>query len=120
MPQGNADRHVESDGAVPYWRLWSACFVGFGAIGMTMQVMPAYAHERFGADAITAGLAVTIGSLATMISRPVSGRFADQSGGRRVAMVGAMLGLIGGIGHVAATNLPALILARLFLGAGEG
>jgi len=87
---------------------------------MTIQVMPAYAHERFGADAITAGLAVTIGSLATMFSRPISGRFADQSGGRRVAIAGAILGLIGGIGHIVATNLPVLVLARLFLGAGEG
>src|SRR5271168_5652410 len=120
MIQHNTDQRAQSAGLVPYWRLWSACFVGFGAIGMTMQVIPAYAHERLGANAITAGLAVTIGSLATMISRPVSGRFADQSGGRRVAMAGAILGLIGGIGHVVATNLPALILARLFLGAGEG
>ncbi len=120
MIQRNSDRLVQSDGAVPYWRLWSACFLGFGAIGMTMQVMPAYAHERLGANAITAGMAVTIGSLATMFSRPISGRFADQRGGRRVAMVGAILGLIGGIGHVLATNLPVLILARLFLGAGEG
>src|SRR3984885_4335548 len=120
MSRCNADRHVHSDGAVPYWRLWSACFLGFGAIGMTMQVMPAYAHEQLGANAITAGLAVTIGSLATMFSRPISGRFADQSGGRRVAMAGAILGLIGGIGHVVAPNLPVLVLARLFLGAGEG
>ncbi len=120
MLQRNTDRDVQSDAAVPYWRLWSACFLGFGAIGMTIQVMPAYAHEQLGANAVTAGLAVTIGSLATMISRPVSGRFADQSGGRRVAMAGAVLALIGGIGHVVATNLPVLVLARLFLGAGEG
>jgi MFS family permease len=120
MSQADADRCVPSDGAVPYWRLWSAWFLGFGAIGMTIQVMPAYAHERLGANAITAGLAVTIGSLATMISRPVSGRLADQSGGRRVAMAGAILGLIGGVGHIVATNLPMLVLARLFLGAGEG
>jgi MFS family permease len=120
MSRCNADRHVHSDGTVPYWRLWSACFLGFGAFGMTIQVMPAYAHERLGANAIIAGLAVTIGSLATMISRPVSGRFADQSGGRRVAMAGAILALIGGIGHLVATNLPILVLARLLLGAGEG
>jgi MFS family permease len=120
MSQRSTDRHAKREGAVPYRRLWSATFLGFGAIGMTIEVMPAYAHERFGADAITAGLAVTIGSLATMFSRPISGRFADQSGGRRVAMVGAILGLIGGIGHVVATNLPVLVLARLFLGAGEG
>jgi MFS family permease len=35
-------------------------------------------------------------------------------------MAGAILGLIGGFGHLVATNLPVLILARLFLGAGEG
>jgi MFS family permease len=107
-------------GAVPYWRLWSATLLGFGAIGMTIQVMPAYAHDRLGANAVTAGLAVTIGSLATMFSRPISGRHADQSGGRRVAMAGAILGLLGGLGHVMATNLTALVVARLFLGAGEG
>ncbi len=120
MLRHDADRIVQCGGAVPYWRLWFACFLGFCSIGMTMQVMPAYVHGHLGADSITAGLAVTIGSLATMFSRPISGRFADQSGGRRVAMVGAILGLIGGIGHVVATNLPVLILARLFLGAGEG
>jgi MFS family permease len=119
MFQHKVDREL-SKAAVPYRILWSACFLGFGAIGMTIQVMPAYAHERFGADAVTAGLAVTIGSLATMFSRPISGRFADQSGGRMVAMAGAILGLIGGIGHIVATSLPVLILARLFLGAGEG
>jgi len=120
MRQREIARHVQSDVSVPYWRLWSATFLGFCAIGMTIQVMPAYAHERLGANAVIAGLAVTIGSLATMFSRPISGRFADQSGGRRVAMIGAILGLIGGIGHVVATNLPVLVLARLFLGAGEG
>ena len=77
-------QQVRTGGAVPCWRLWSACLLGFGAIGMTIQVMPAYAHERFGANAVIAGLAVTVGSLATMISRPVSGRLADQSGGRRM------------------------------------
>lgn len=120
MLQRDPARLSESHEAIPYWPLWWACFLGFGAIGMTIQVMPAYAHERLGANAVTAGLAVTIGSLATMFSRPLSGRLADQSGGRRVAMAGAVLGLIGGIGHMAATNLPVLVLARLFLGAGEG
>jgi hypothetical protein len=51
-------RYARNDGVVPYWRLWSATFLGFGAIGMTIQVMPVYAHQRLGADAITAGLAV--------------------------------------------------------------
>ncbi|MET3415133.1 MFS transporter [Methylobacterium sp. 1030] len=104
----------------PYWPLWAACFLGYAAIGMTIQVMPAYAHERLGAGAVTAGMAVTVGSLATMIARPVAGRLADQHGGRGVVMAGAILGLAGGLGHLLATTLPALVLARLVLGAGEG
>jgi MFS family permease len=116
----NTFRHLQNEETAPYWPLWSACFLGFSVIGMTIQVMPAYAHERFGANAVIAGLAVTIGSLATMISRPLSGRLADQRGGRRVAMAGALLALIGGFGHAIATNLFVLVLARLFLGAGEG
>jgi MFS family permease len=87
---------------------------------MTMQVMPGFVHERFAADPVLSGLAVTIGSLATMISRPLSGRIADDSGGRRVAMAGAVLAVAGGIGHLVATAVPVLLLARLFLGAGEG
>jgi MFS family permease len=119
MVQEYEQRAVDA-GAAPYKRLWTATFLGFAAMGMTIQVMPAYSHERFGAGAVTAGFAVTIGSLATMFSRPISGLLTDQSGGRRVAMAGAILGLIGGIGHVLATNLSVLVAARLFLGAGEG
>lgn len=118
-PVAGPGRGGDERGA-PYVQLWLACLMGFCAIGMTMQVMPAYAQERFGAGSIAAGLAVTIGSLATMFARPVSGRLADQLGGRSVAMVGAVLGLTGGIGHILAANLPELLLARLLLGAGEG
>lgn len=114
----NAD--VESPDAAPYWSLWAACFLGYAAIGMTIQAMPSYAHDRLGAGAVAAGVAVTIGSLATMITRPIAGRLADQRGGRGVVMVGSLLGLVGGLGHLAATTLPILILARLALGAGEG
>ena len=34
MQQSDADRHIPSEGAVPYRRLWSATFLGFGAFGM--------------------------------------------------------------------------------------
>lgn len=106
--------------AVPYGSLWVACFLGYAAIGMTIQVMPAFVHDRLGAGAVVAGTAVTIGSLATMVSRPIAGRLADQRGGRRIVLAGAVLGLIGGLGHLIATTLPVLILARLILGVGEG
>lgn len=103
----------------PYWPLWIACLLGYGAIGMTIQVMPAYA-QRLGAGTVAAGLAVTVGSLATMLARPVAGRLTDRHGPRGVVMTGAVLGLAGGISHALAFNLATLIAARLVLGAGEG
>jgi MFS family permease len=100
--------------------LWLACLLGYAAMGMTIQVMPAYAQQQLGAGSIGAGMAVTIGSLAAMLARPLAGRLADQRGPRRIVLAGSVLGVVGGIGHLLAGDLPALVLARLLLGAGEG
>lgn len=106
--------------AAPYWPLWLACLLGYAAMGMTIQVMPTYARQQMGAAAFGAGLAVTIGSLAAMLARPIAGRLADQHGPRRIVLTGSALGVAGGIGHLLAVDLPTLIAARLLLGAGEG
>lgn len=106
--------------AAPYWPLWLACLLGYAAMGMTIQVMPAFAQQQMGAGAVGAGLAVTVGSLAAMLARPVAGRLADQRGPRSIVLTGSILGVIGGIGHLLAVDLPTLIAARLLLGAGEG
>jgi MFS family permease len=105
---------------VPYWFLWAACFLGYTAIGMTIQVIPVYARQHMGANAVAAGLAVTVGSFASMVTRPIAGRLTDQNGGRPVVMTGAILGSMGGLAHLVAMNIPMLIMARLILGAGEG
>jgi MFS family permease len=97
-----------------------ACLLGYAAMGMTIQVMPAYASRHLGATAFGAGLAVTIGSLAAMLARPLAGRLVDQRGPRGVVLAGAALGVAGGIGHLLAVDLPTLVMARLLLGAGEG
>lgn len=109
-----------SNRTAPYWPLWAACFLGYAAIGMTIQVIPVYAREHMGANAVAAGLAVTIGSLATRVARPIAGRVADQKGARPIVMIGSILGSIGGLAHLIATNIPMLVAARLILGAGEG
>lgn len=105
---------------LPYRALWGACFLGYAAIGMTIPVIPAYVQDRFDGGSVMSGIAVTIGALATMLSRPIAGRLVDRQGARTIVMTGSALGLAGGLAHLVANNLPLLILARLALGAGEG
>jgi MFS family permease len=108
------------DAQAPFWPLWLTAFLGYAAIGATIQVMPDYVHGRFAGSTFQAGLAVTVGFLATMLARPIAGRIADQRGARGVVLGGAMLATAGGLGHLLAPSFAVLIAARLLLGAGEG
>jgi MFS family permease len=109
-----------ADAGTPFWALWLTAFLGYVAIGATIQVMPDYVHGRFSGSTFQAGLAVTVGFLATMLARPIAGRIADQRGPRGVVLGGAMLATAGGLGHLFAPSFAFLIAARLLLGAGEG
>ena len=42
----NTYQRSPGDGSAPYWSLWAATFLGFVAIGMTIQVMPAFEIGR--------------------------------------------------------------------------
>ena len=113
---GIADEAV----GAPFRLLWVAAFLGYVGIGATIQVMPAYVEDRFAGSAFAAGLAVTVGFLATMLARPIAGRLADGGGPRRIVLAGALIAAFGGLGHLAAPSLPWLVVARLLLGLGEG
>ena len=108
------------DADVPFWPLWLTAFLGYLAIGATIQVMPDYVRYQFSGTPFEAGFAVTIGFLATMLARPVAGRIVDQRGARAVVQFGAVLAAVGGLGHLLAPNFASLVVARLLLGAGEG
>jgi MFS family permease len=104
----------------PVVRLWLNGFFGYTAIGASIQVMPDFVHAKFGGGAFEAGLAVTIGFLATMLARPIAGRVADWGNPRRVIIAGSSLAAFGALAHLLSANLATLIAARLLLGLGEG
>ncbi|WP_163509722.1 MFS transporter [Fodinicola acaciae] len=103
----------------PVRRLWLAVLCGYLALGATLQALPAYVPARFGGGALAAGTAVGIAFLATACCRPFAGRLADAGRSRPVVMLGGALTALGGIGHLVAPDLGALLLARLVMGAGE-
>lgn len=112
--------HRREATSVPVVRLWLAVLAGYLALGATLQVLPAFTTARFGAGPALVGLVIGVASLAAAVLRPVAGRTADAGRARAMVTAGAVLGVLGGLGHLWSPNLAVLVLARLLLGASEG
>src|SRR5690349_6331011 len=101
-------------GSMSIKRLWAAVLCGYLALGATIQALPGLALG----SAATTGALVTLAAAATAVARPFAGRWADR--GAPVARVGAVLVAAGAAGHVVAQSVPAMAVARLLMGTGEG
>lgn len=97
------------------------------AIGLPMAVLPAVVHLQLGFNTVLAGLAVSAQYVATVISRPQSGRMADRAGARRTVLFGLVI--CGGSGLILCSSgflvgaplacLGVILVSRLVLGYGE-
>nr|WP_154325172.1 MFS transporter [Pantoea sp. 201603H] len=102
-------------------------FFCYLSVGLPLAVLPGFVHNQLGFSSFLAGLIISIQYLATLISRPQSGRLADLLGPKRVVMLGLICcGMSGGLSIIAVltAGIPWLSLlllgvGRLFLGVGE-
>lgn len=102
-------------------------FICYLSIGLPLAVLPPYVHLRMGYSAMLAGLAISIQYIATLSSRPWSGRICDRAGAKVAVLRGMAIITISGIVLVAASLLHAmpilsmavLLLSRLLLGVGQ-
>lgn len=101
-------------------------FFGFLAIGVPLPVIPVEVHDTLGFSPVTAGWAVGIQSLATVLTRQSAGRLCDVSGPRAAVMSGLPLASLAGVLYLLATAfsdplacLAILLLGRILLGVAE-
>ncbi|SDV48580.1 arabinose transporter [Chitinasiproducens palmae] len=115
------------DGTGKLAALCAAVALGYLTICLPLPVIPLFVHEVLGYGDVMVGVAVGIQFLATVLTRGVTGKIADQRG-PKVAMVAglSMTGVSGLIyGAVALLPLPnalrfaLLIVGRLAMGCGE-
>lgn len=102
-------------------------FASYLTIGLPLAVLPGYVHDVMGYSAFWAGLAISLQYFATLLSRPYSGRFADQWGPKKVVILGLCGCFLSGVFYALAAagaampvlSLILLCLGRIILGIGQ-
>lgn len=94
--------------------------LGLLAVGATLPVLPRYVKGPIGSTDLAVGVVSGAFAVTGLAFRPLAGHLADARGRRLTVMVGALLSAMAGILYFVPAGVPGLIVARLFLGAGEG
>ncbi|KAI0395801.1 general substrate transporter [Xylariaceae sp. FL0594] len=90
-----------------------------GSIG-SITLMPAFQRSIAVLSPLERGLTVSLLLLAGTIPSLFAGVLADRFGHLRIVLAGAILFTIGAIVEASAFSLAALLVGRVFVGAGEG
>ena len=73
-----------------------------------------------GGSAFEVGLVTGAFAITGLACRPIAGNLADRRGRRPIVIAGALLSAVAGALYFIPAGVPGLVVARLFLGAGEG
>ncbi|MFG1395581.1 MFS transporter [Roseixanthobacter pseudopolyaromaticivorans] len=105
--------------------VWIVFFSGL-AIAVPLPVLALHVHEGLGFSIATAGLAVGIQSLATLLTRQMAGSAVDRYGAKKTVVVGLPLAVLAGLFYlgsleaaVPVVSLGILTAGRLCLGLAE-
>jgi len=102
-------------------------FASYLTIGLQLAVLPGMVHDQLGYSAFWAGVVISLQYLATLLSRPHAGRYADIWGPKRVVVLGLAGVLLSGLCYLLAarlassplTSLALLCVGRVILGIGQ-
>ncbi len=106
------------------WAGFAGIFIvtnlGLLAVGATLAVLPHYVRDNLNGSDLEVGIVSGSFALTGIICRPIAGHLADSRGRKITLIGGASLAAIAGFLYFLPAGIPGLIIARLFLGAGEG
>ena len=94
--------------------------LGLLAVGATLPVLPRYVKDELGGSDLAVGIVTGAFAITGLACRPLAGALADRRGRKVVVVGGAISTSIAGLLYFVPAGIPGLIVARLFLGAGEG
>ena len=108
------------DRNVAFAGVFSATLLGLLSVGAVLPVLPRYVTGPLDSGTIAVGVVIGCYAVTGLLLRPIAGRIADTRGRRPTVIAGSLLATVAGLLYLVPAGIPGLIVARLFLGAGEG
>ena len=105
---------------VAFAGVFSATLLGLLSVGAVLPVLPRYVTGPLDSGEIAVGVVIGCYAVTGLLLRPIAGRIADTRGRRPTLVAGSLLATVAGLLYLVPAGIPGLIVARLFLGAGEG
>ena len=99
--------------------IFAVTMLGLLSVGAVIPVLPRYVKGPLGEGDFAVGFVVGAFAFTGLAARPLAGHFADLRGRRLAVILGSLLAAVAGALYFV-PGLPALILSRFALGAGEG
>jgi MFS family permease len=90
------------------------------AVGAVLPVLPRYVKGPIGSGDLAVGIVIGSYAVFGLACRPLAGGLADVRGRRPIVVGGALLSAAAGLLYFVPAGVPGLIVARMFLGIGEG
>src|SRR5919106_3564976 len=100
--------------------IFAVTMLGLLSIGATLPVLPRYVDGPLDGGNIEIGIVTGAFAITGLAGRPLAGHLADRRGRKRIVIIGALLTAVAGLLYFVPAGVPGLVVARLFLGAGEG
>jgi MFS family permease len=111
-------------GPRPAWASFAGIFIvtnlGLLAVGATLAVLPHYVKDSLNGSDLEVGIVSGAFAFTGIVCRPIAGNLADTRGRKPTVVVGSLLAATAGVLYFVPAGIPGLIIARFFLGAGEG
>src|SRR5215211_293688 len=106
------------------WSSFAGLFIvtnlGLLAVGATLAVLPHYVKDNLGGSDLEVGIVSGAFAFTGIVCRPIAGNLADRRGRKPTVVIGCLLAATAGALYFVPAGIVGLIVARLFLGAGEG
>lgn len=115
-----AARPTDSNPGLSFAGIFAVTFCGLLAVAAVLPVLPRYVRGPLDSGNLTVGIVIGSYAVTGLLLRPIAGRLADRWGRKPTVLVGAALLSVSGLLNLPSLGIAGLIVARLFLGAGEG